>query len=135
MNAAARPAEAPAAICSLRTIKERLNVVPTASPAQPPICNDGPSLPAGRPMNTHSTDAANIEHITAYHLKCSMPRAAPSICGTPLPRIIGMRRVAVPMTSAPADKPRNNRGINAGFCTIFAYSSAETSSPMPVTML
>ena len=86
-------------------------------------------------MNTHATDAASMEHITTYHLKCSMPRAAPSICGTPLPRIMGMRRVAVPITSAPAARPINSNGINAGFCTIKEYNSVESSSPMPVTIL
>ena len=115
LKAAARPAEEPAAICNLRTMSERFNVVPTASPAQPPISSEGPSLPAGKPINMQATEAANIEHITVYHLKRSTPRAAPSICGTPLPRIMGMKRVAVPITNAPATSPKNSRGTNAGF--------------------
>ena len=135
LNAAARPAEEPAAICNLRTINERLVIAAAPSPAQPPICSEGPSLPAGSPINTHASEAANIEHITTYHLKRSRPRAAPSICGTPLPRIIGIKRVAVPMTSAPANSPMNSRGTKTGFSATSVYSCADFSSAIAVRML
>ena len=69
LKAAARPAAEPAAICNRLTMSERLSMHATPSPAQPPSSSEGPSLPAGRPMNTHASEAANMEHITLYHLK------------------------------------------------------------------
>ena len=114
LNATASPALEPLAICNLLVIRLRFKSTPTASPAQPPISSDGPSAPADSPINTHASEAANIEHIVTYHLKRIIPRAAPSICGIPLPRIIGTNLTNVPITSAPAASPTKSRGINAG---------------------
>ena len=135
LNATARPELEPAAICNLLVIRLRFKVTPTASPAQPPICNDGPSAPAERPRKIHASDAANIEHIVTYHLKRIIPRAAPSICGMPLPRIIGTNLTTVPMTIPPAASPSKSNGTNAGFSRTSEYSFTEVCSPTEARML
>ena len=52
-----------------------------------------------------------MEQRTVKGLYFKVPRAAPSVWGMPLPRIMGTSRTSTPMTSAIAANAANSRGI------------------------
>ena len=92
----------------------RLKASLAPQPHMPPIIRLGPSAPAAIPIKTVNRLAANMPVSARYHENRMSPRMAPSVCGMPLPRIMGKNRSTPPMTTAPKNSAKNSSGINAG---------------------
>ncbi len=85
LNAAASPALEPPVIKNLRSLYVSPAALPMPSPSSPPTPTDGPSLPSGMPQAKEIILPTVSAAAVLSHFTRSMPRAAPSASGMPLP--------------------------------------------------